>query len=90
MLVLHDQLLSRLIDHGLNDLVLACEVLVEETQIIGDHWLVRRLDLFFQELLNIESLEERMGQDFFDVALCSKSLGLVFIKESLNDVLGDR
>jgi hypothetical protein len=90
VLVLHDQLLPRLIDNGLSNLVFACEVLVEETQIIGDHWLVRRIDLFFQEFFNIDSLEERMGQDFFDVTLCSKSLGLVFIKESLNDVLGDR
>ena len=90
MLVLHNQLLPRLIDHRLSYVVHACKVLVEESEVVADHWLVRGLNLFSQELFNVEAVKERVGQDFLNVSLGPKSLCLVLLEKSLDKVLGNR
>lgn len=63
MLVCKDELLAGFVNHGLGYAVTAhaCKVLVEESQVVTDDWLVGRLHFLLEELVDIESLEEGMG-----------------------------
>jgi hypothetical protein len=66
-----------------------CELLVKVGDIkdVGrEFWLERRLDLFTNELLDVDVLKPGMLEDFFDSFLCSESVLGVLLEKLRNKV----